>query len=151
MLISNRAAADIFIEHDANSCTDITGFGLAGHLAEMLADGNASARLELNSLPVMDGALDCLNQQIFSSLHLDNRRIKEAMEIGGIEGTEGSDPLLALLFDPQTAGGLLASVPTHNAEACLLNLQQQGYADARIIGQILDKSTSSAAIHVVSR
>ena len=145
MLESNRSAADVFINYGANACTDVTGFGLAGHLAEMLAGGDACAKLELDALPVLDGAVDCLRQKIFSSLHAENSRIKEVMQTAT---TAAKSPLLELLFDPQTAGGLLASVPSSEADKCLQELENKGYSDARLIGQITEKTEGMPVIQI---
>ena len=145
MLVSNRAAADTFINYGANACTDVTGFGLAGHLAEMLAGEQVCARLELDSLPVMEGAAECLGQHIFSSLHEENSRIKEVMDIAA---SISNSPLLELLFDPQTAGGLLASVPATEADNCMKELERKGYGDARIIGQVIEKAEGTPVFQV---
>ena len=145
MLVSNRAAADAFINHGANACTDVTGFGLAGHLAEMLAADDVGAKLELDALPVMEGAVNCLQQNIFSSLHADNHRISEIMEIAA---AVSKSPLFELLFDPQTAGGLLASVPAVEADKCITELENKGYSEARTIGKVTERSEDSPVIQV---
>ncbi len=123
MLVSNRGAADCFVNHGARACTDITGFGLAGHLAEMLISGDVGARLELAAIPALEGAAECLQRRIFSSLHSDNSQVRSIMEISN--GATRS-PLLELLFDPQTAGGLLAAVPHSEAGRCLDELRTTG-------------------------
>lgn len=146
MLVSNRAAADILVNHGTNACTDVTGFGLAGHLAEMLAGGEVGARLELNALPILEGAVDCLRQQIYSSLHADNSRTRKVMDIA----TDiAESPLLELLFDPQTAGGLLASVPSSEASRCLQELKDKGYGEARIIGRIIERAEDTPVFKVI--
>ncbi|MCB1672805.1 MAG: selenide, water dikinase SelD [Gammaproteobacteria bacterium] len=145
MLVSNRSAADCFVNHGASACTDITGFGLAGHLAEMLAGGRVGASLELDAMPVLPGAAECLGRKIFSSLHSDNSQVRKIMEVG--EGA-AANPLLDIVFDPQTAGGLLAAVPGNEASRCLEKLQQLGYPDARIIGHVTESGSAEAAIRI---
>jgi selenide,water dikinase len=145
MLVSNRAAADTFVNFGATACTDVTGFGLAGHLAEMLAVGGVGATIELDALPVMAGATDCLRQKIFSSLHADNSRVREVMDL---PAEAEKNLLLELLFDPQTAGGLLASVPSSEADRCMRELDNKGYSKARIIGQVTGKSGDDPVISV---
>ncbi|MBT8145949.1 MAG: selenide, water dikinase SelD [Gammaproteobacteria bacterium] len=145
MLVSNRAAADAFINYGAHACTDVTGFGLAGHLAEMLAGETVAAKLEIEALAVMEGAVSCLQQQIFSSLHADNSRVRDIMEI---DATASNTPLLELLFDPQTAGGLLASVPASEADKCMKELQSKGYNEARVIGQVIERTEDAPAIQI---
>ena len=134
MLQSNKRAAACLIKHSATACTDITGFGLAGHLMEMLSAKNAEVQLSLSDIAPLNGALDTLQQNIFSSLHNDNKLIA-ANSIYNYEAF-AHDPKFELLFDPQTAGGLLASVPDENAEECLQELREYGYSDAKAIGRI---------------
>ncbi|MEE3290180.1 MAG: selenide, water dikinase SelD [Pseudomonadota bacterium] len=134
MLQSNKRAAACLIKHSATACTDITGFGLAGHLMEMLSAKNAEVQLSLSDIAPLNGALDTLQQNIFSSLHNDNKLIA-ANSIYNYEAF-AQDPKFELLFDPQTAGGLLASVPDENAEECLQELREYGYSDAKAIGRI---------------
>jgi len=133
MLQSNKKAAACLINHSATACTDITGFGLAGHLMEMLSAKNAEVELNLSDIAPLNGALDTLQQNILSSLHNDNKLI--ANNIYNYEAF-AHDPKFELLFDPQTAGGLLASVPDENAEECLQELREYGYSDAKAIGRI---------------
>jgi selenide,water dikinase len=133
MLISNRKAAQCFIQYKATACTDITGFGLAGHLFEMLAPNNVELELSLSDLPVLDGALETLQQGILSSLHADNSLVSR--DIFNSEAFQG-DPRFDLLFDPQTAGGLLASVAESKAEDCIEQLRESGYAQAKAIGRV---------------
>jgi len=133
MLISNREAAKCFIQYKATACTDITGFGLAGHLFEMLATRNVEIELSLADLPALDGALGTLQQGILSSLHSDNSLVSR--DIFNSEAFLDS-PRYDLLFDPQTAGGLLASVPDAHAEDCLKQLRECGYPQAKAIGRV---------------
>lgn len=141
MLISNRGAAEIFRQHKASACTDITGFGLAGHLLEMCDAG--SVELRPGDIPVLDGALECLNQEIFSSLHADNRLTER--NITGRDSMRTSSRY-EILFDPQTAGGLLATVPESQAKSCLAALHDAGLEYAATIGQVGDGAEASAKI-----
>ncbi len=133
MLISNRKAAQCFIQYKATACTDITGFGLAGHLFEMLTPNNVELELSLADLPALDGALETLQQGIQSSLHADNSLVSR--DIFNSEGFR-DNPRYDLLFDPQTAGGLLASVPEAQAEECIKQLRESGYPHAKAIGRV---------------
>ncbi len=134
MLPSNRAAAACIKRHGASACTDITGFGLLGHLLEMTRSSSVDVELELDALPVLDGALATIGQGIFSSLQPQNVRLRRAIRN---PGGAISHPLYPLLFDPQTAGGLLAAVPQEKAEPCLDALRKAGYPQAAIIGRTL--------------
>lgn len=133
MLLSNRKAAQCFVQYGATACTDITGFGLAGHLFEMLSPNNVELELSLADLPALDGALESLQQGILSSLHADNALVSR--DIFNSEAFR-NDPRYDLLFDPQTAGGLLASVPDAAAEDCIKQLHECGYTQAKAIGRV---------------
>ena len=133
MLISNCRAADIIYQHGASACTDVTGFGLLGHLIEMLAAANIGAYLQLDRLPVLEGAVDCAANGWLSSLQPNNLRAANTL-INGRDYLRY--PYYPLLFDPQTAGGLLAALPAANADTCLEALQRAGYPQAAIIGSI---------------
>ncbi|WP_414728309.1 selenide, water dikinase SelD [Zhongshania aliphaticivorans] len=142
MLSSNRSAGKIFHDHGATACTDVTGFGLLGHLVEMLKPSGLSAQLKLGSIPALDGALACLANGISSSLQAQNQRIGAA-----VKNAEAwrNHPVYPLLFDPQTSGGLLASVPQARAAACVQALREAGYPAACIIGGVYrDEETTSA-------
>ncbi|MCY4296824.1 MAG: selenide, water dikinase SelD [Gammaproteobacteria bacterium] len=141
MLASNRSAARIFREHGATACTDVTGFGLAGHLLEMIAGGPVELRLA--DVPVLDGALECIGRGIVSSLHADNKLIERNIEGRG-ESRESARR--EILFDPQTAGGLLAAVPESKARSCLNALIDSGLEQAAIIGQAGDGEDGPARI-----
>lgn len=129
MLQSNRRAAELMVEHGVSACTDITGFGLLGHLSEMLRGAHCGARLSLSSLPVLEGAMQTLAQGILSSLQPENLRLRRA--IANQEQIAG-DPRYPLLFDPQTAGGLLAGVSAERSDILLQALTDAGYRAARI-------------------
>jgi selenide,water dikinase len=129
MLQPAAAAAACFIEHGATACTDVTGFGLIGHLAEMLTASGADARLDPTAIPALDGALALLAGGLTSSLHGGNLPALATLDPGA---TPPDPALVALLIDPQTAGGLLAGVPPGDAAGCLGELRRLGYRAAEI-------------------
>jgi selenide,water dikinase len=133
MVVSNQTGAQILRAHGATACTDLTGFGLLGHLVEMTRPSGVDAELQLSALPVLDGAVECVEAGIVSSLQPANVRLRRALR-----NAEGfvSNPRYPLLFDPQTAGGLLASVPTERAAACIRALKDAGYVHTAAIGHI---------------
>jgi selenide,water dikinase len=139
MLMSNQQGAQILTAHGATACTDLTGFGLLGHLVEMTRPSGVDAELHLSALPILDGATDCVKAGIVSSLQPANVRLRRALR--NMEEF-AQDARYALLFDPQTAGGLLASVPAAKADACVAALQAAGYAQTAIIGRINDPSAA---------
>ena len=128
MLESNSAAARVFREFGATSCTDLTGFGLLGHLVEMLRAGGVDAELDLAALPRLPGTDALLDRGLRSSLHAANAAFEVALD-----GLDPVDPRAALLFDPQTSGGLLASVPAERADECASALAAEG-CGAAVIG-----------------
>ena len=132
MLQSSQKASEILRAHGAAGCTDITGFGLAGHLAEMLEASDTSAVVDLDALPHLAGATECLGAGLRSSLHPENRKIWDRVANGG----KPSSAAFPLLFDPQTAGGLLAGIPGENAAPCVEALHAAGYRQAARIGSI---------------
>ncbi|MDE0056952.1 MAG: selenide, water dikinase SelD [Defluviicoccus sp.] len=142
MLQSNRAAAEILARHGARAATDVTGFGLAGHLVEMIRASSVGVVLAAGDLPVLDGAPDCLAAGFESSLQRPNARQARAIQGGG------ADALYPILFDPQTSGGLLASLPGERAAECLAALRDAGCAGAAIVGAVEPAGDAAAPIRV---
>jgi selenide,water dikinase len=145
MLVSSQQAATCLQKYDATACTDLTGFGLVGHLLEMTKASRVDAVIYLDALPVLDGAMNTVAAGILSSLQPQNLRLKSA-----IQNVESASlhPAFALLFDPQTAGGLLAGIPQERADACIAELQTLGYIDSRVIGSIATLSDADTPIKV---
>ncbi len=145
MTQSNAAAAAILHRHGATAATDVTGFGLLGHLVEMVRASGVDASLDLAALPLLAGVPETLSMGIFSSLQPQNVRLRRA--IRNLEDA-GRAALYPVLFDPQTAGGLLASVPRAEASACLMELRAAGYARCAIIGAVAAQSQALAPITI---
>ena len=143
MRLSNQAAAQLVAAHGASACTDVTGFGLLGHLVEMTRASGVDACIRLSALPLLDGAQECVAQGIVSSLQESNVRLRRALRN---QPQFVAHPRYPLLFDPQTAGGLLASVPGDRAQACVDALCSAGYAGAAIIGEVLVQADALAPI-----
>ncbi len=133
MLVSNRAAAECFAGHAATSCTDVTGFGLIGHLYEMLRASGTAVNLNVAAIPFLEGAVETVSTGIVSSMQ--NANLVRRDMILNYELAK-NDPRVALLFDPQTSGGLVASVDEDRAEACLAALRSLGYAGCAAIGTV---------------
>jgi selenide,water dikinase len=128
MTQSAGPAVSVLLAHRATACTDVTGFGLLGHLLEMLRASEMDAALDPEMIPALDGAISLLARGITSSLHADN--VAAMAALGGTPSL--SDTIAALMIDPQTAGGLLAGVPADRARACLAELRGRGYRAAEI-------------------
>ncbi|WP_017315629.1 selenide, water dikinase SelD [Mastigocladopsis repens] len=134
MLLSNQAAAACLLQHGATACTDVTGFGLLGHLMEMLQASNVAIELQLEAIPVLAGARETTEKGIFSSLHPEN--LRTSRYIDNLEQVE-SHVHYPLLFDPQTAGGLLASIPESQTSSCLAALKDLGYESSCAIARVV--------------
>jgi selenide, water dikinase len=134
MVISNRLGAKCLTEFGATACTDLTGFGLLGHLVEMTRPSGVDAELNLTNLPLLDGAEECVAQGIVSSLQSANVRLRRALRN---QEAMVKHPRYPLIFDPQTAGGLLASVPADRVDACIASLRGLGYVHTVAIGRIV--------------
>jgi selenide,water dikinase len=129
MLESAAGASACFAAYGATACTDVTGFGLLGHLLEMLSASGVDARLDPERIPALDGALSLLRSGLTSSMHIGNLGALTALSSEEIARDRAQ---VALLLDPQTAGGLLAGVPGECADLCLSELRLLGYRAAEI-------------------
>ncbi len=116
------------ILNGAHAMTDVTGFGLAGHLQGICEASACGATLDLDAIPIMAGALKLSEQGVRSTIFNDNRSAAPELPLGG---------KVDLLFDPQTAGGLLAAVPSDDALGICDDLRKAGYP-AVVIGHMTD-------------
>jgi selenide,water dikinase len=146
MQISNRTAVPCLLAHGATACTDLTGFGLLGHLVEMTRPSGVDAELDLAALPVLAGAAETAAAGILSSLQPANVRLRRALRN---QEAALQHPNYPLLFDPQTAGGLLASVPAETAEACIADLRILGYPATTRIGRIVAQGDALEPINLL--
>jgi selenide, water dikinase len=116
MLTLNRAACQAMLRFETHACTDITGFGFIGHAREMAAGSGVTLEIEAAAIPRMPGALEALAAGAISKGLKNNRDFASC----AVEETRPFDPaLIELLYDPQTSGGLLISLPPADAEALL--------------------------------
>ena len=127
---SNRQAAEILQGHGATAMTDVSGFGLIGHLGEMLTASGAEAELDLSAVPVYAGAIAKARDGVASTLLAEN-----LAQLPLLRG-EIDTATKAVLFDPQTSGGLLAGVPAEAAADCVAALRSARHVHAAIIGRI---------------
>ena len=133
MLRPNAEAARAAREAGARACTDVSGFGLAGHLAALLRASGVAARVELDALPVLPGVRELLARGIRSTAHAQNATLAAEIELVPADPTH---PLRDLVADPQTSGGLLFGVDPARADAVLRALP----GSARI-GEVLTKGS----------
>lgn len=147
MVQSNRLAAQCVYKFGASACTDVTGFGFLGHLVEMTKASSVDVDIDLDALPILDGAQDTVHLGILSSLQPANVRLRRAIRNLGDMKTHERYPLI---FDPQTSGGLLASVPADRAEACLAELHKLGYPQAVQVGRVRAESDHLEPVMLMS-
>lgn len=129
----NRGATEAARKADVKCVTDITGFGLLGHLYEMLNNSKVSARIELNAVPVWKKALEMAQMGMIPEGLNNNREfLKEKIEYE----TNSTEALVDLLFDPQTSGGLLIAVTPDKLDDLLGELRRASTPAASVIGEI---------------
>ncbi|MEM8547096.1 MAG: selenide, water dikinase SelD [Pseudomonadota bacterium] len=149
MLQSNAGAAQIALRAKAHAVTDITGFGLAGHLREML-DEHLSASIEIGAVPALPGVTPLLNDGVRGSAHATNAdALQAALECSALDSSALDEQARReLLFDAQTSGGLLMGVAPDAAQLMLRDLVDAGYEDAAMIGEVTARE-GSAQIHLM--
>jgi selenide,water dikinase len=137
MLLAGREAARMMTDAGAHAATDVTGFALMGHAWEMARASGVTFEIDSASVPLIPGALELAAAGLLTSGDKTNRRyVGEDIHVG--DGV--SKELNSLLFDPQTAGGLLISVEEARA-AELLSRLRETYADAALIGRVRERGT----------
>ena len=143
MLQSNGVASKVFVKNNVAAMTDVTGFGLIGHLQRMLAGLDIAVEIELDKVPSLEGALALSEQGIYSSLYQANRRSTRVNLSTCVESTK-----LPLLYDPQTSGGMIALVAVEKSGACIRQLHACGYESASIIGRSTPKTCNENLISI---
>jgi len=135
MSFLNKTASEIAVEIGVNAMTDVTGFGLLGHLYEMTND-TVSVHLELNSIPIIEEAFELAETGLFPGGSFRNERyFKPHVSLKCKSYTQHH---LMLLYDAQTSGGLLISVPGDKADKLLDKLKLAGLEWSSIIGEVSD-------------
>jgi selenide,water dikinase len=136
MATLNRDAAEIMKDYPVNACTDITGFGLLGHVAEMVLDSGLGVRIQADSIPILPETLTYAGMGLIPAGAYKNREFRECM----VDFGPSVDPILRdVLFDPQTSGGLLISVKRDSAQALLRALRKKGIHEAAVIGEVVSE------------
>jgi selenide,water dikinase len=134
MAALNRTAAEVMMQFSVHACTDITGFGLLGHLAEMVEDSGMALRLESSQIPILPEAIEYAKMGMMPGGTFKNKEFR----LGMIEFSSGVDPLIRdILFDPQTSGGLMICVKREQADALVSKLIDDGVAASKIIGEVI--------------
>lgn len=133
MTTLNKAASIAAVRFRANAVTDITGFGFAGHACELAEASRVTLRITASLLPVLPGARALIRAGFKTRATATNRAFTAA-RMGGVEAIDDVDR--DLLFDAQTSGGLLISVPEHNADAMLAMIREQEESPAVCVGAV---------------
>ena len=148
MATLNRAASDLMLALGAHACTDVTGFGLMGHLVEMASSGNVEVEVVWDDLPLFDGVLDCLARGIVPGAVERNR---EACE-GRVVAQDGVSPeMMDICFDAQTSGGLLVALPEDKAHRMLEKLRKGGITQAAIIGEVVGEAEGKVSVRTTGQ
>jgi selenium donor protein len=141
----NRDAAELMMKYGAHACTDVTGFGLAGHLVEMVRRSGVNAEIDLSQLPILSFARVCLENEILSGAVDRNQEYAMAwVEVRD----ESNAKNIPLIYDPQTSGGLLISLPPDHAKDFVRELKRRG-SPASIFGRITEKDADRPEGRVV--
>ena len=141
MLQSNAHSAMLLSQLNVKACTDVTGFGLFGHLNELCQASNCMASLTLNTIPILPGVEDLVLKGIKSSLYSQNRKVFDTVEWSESITQQAR---FNVLFDPQTSGGLLAGIP---AKLCD-NLDDNFLSQFSIIGKVVALDHSLSRIRI---
>lgn len=157
MLTSNAPAARLAVQHGVCAATDVSGFGLAVHLGEMLQASGLAACLFPQRLPALPFARRLLARGLRSTLHPVNQAAAAKLLAGegaasacdtSINDLQAGDPQAALLFDPQTCGGLLLGVPPARVQALVEALRQGGAGAAAVIGRVTTRTKGAPLLRL---
>jgi selenide,water dikinase len=134
MILLNRRASEWMLSFGAHACTDITGFGFIGHALEMASASQVGLIIDSKRVPFLPKALEYCGMGLLPGGAYSNRRFFSCK----VEADPNIPPVvLDLLYDPQTSGGLLVSLPPGGAEEMVKALRQDGQADTAIVGEVI--------------
>jgi len=132
----NRIPSELMIEAGADACTDVTGFGLLGHLSEMVSQSGVTVEIDVNSIPVFEGVFDCIRNGLISGALERNKEYASRF----VSGDTVPEEISYMLYDPQTSGGLLVGIPAEKAGLFLGRLKEKGVGRAAVIGKATGRS-----------
>ncbi|MCE5198005.1 MAG: selenide, water dikinase SelD [Armatimonadota bacterium] len=133
----NKAAAEVMLKVGVEAATDVTGFGLLGHLGEMATQSGVTAEIYFDQVPVFDEVMDYVSRGVISGGVERNKEHSSKLVVADADITE---EMACVLYDPQTSGGLLIAVPEDKVEALLNSLLDRGNRHACVIGRLLPES-----------
>lgn len=132
MATLNRRAAELMADFNVHACTDITGFGLLGHACEMVQGTGVGMEVDSQAVPLLPGVNEYCRQGLVPGGTQRNREFRSNM----IEARV-SDEMVLILFDAQTSGGLLISLPPADGETLVEKMHHEGVRDAAIVGRVV--------------
>lgn len=139
---THAVASRLALAAGVHAATDVTGFGLAGHLASLLREGPLAARIERGSIPSLPGARSLWRRGLRSTAHADNRVAFRTL-------VEGASPIdEAWLFDPQTSGGLLLAIPAAEGTRLVEAFDEAGEPPIACIGELFEPTDGLARIRI---
>ena len=148
MATLNKDAAEIMRGYPVHACTDVTGFGLLGHLTAMARNSAAGIRLDLSQVPVLATAFACVQAGIISGAVERNQEYT----MGWVRLSPSTRPIdLPALYDPQTSGGLLISLPPAAAEAYVREMRERGHPDTAIVGEVVSPDRNEGYVLLEGR
>lgn len=139
----NRRAAEAMVRHGAKACTDVTGFGLLGHLARMAIESHVTAEIWFDALPLLPDVLAYAAEGIYSGAN--ERNASFAAKYAQV-AQDVSEAERAVLYDAQTSGGLLMALPENKAVKLVAELHAEGLAQAAIVGRVAEPSSGGVRI-----
>jgi len=134
LLLGNQATLEVIAKFEPQAMTDVTGFGLAGHLLEMLEASQCGAEIELEAIPLLDGFAAAVSAGHLSTLAPDNEAFAASLSSDGVLP---SSLRKAALYDPQTCGGVLLGIGPEKVQPLLEYLSSQKFLQAAKIGRVL--------------
>ncbi len=136
MATLNRDAAEVMGHYPVHACTDVTGFGLLGHMCEMVVDTDVGIKLQASQVPYFPEAMEYAKMGLVPAGTYKNREFREAF----VDFAPSVDGFMQdILFDAQTSGGLLISVAREKANELLSELKRRGMAGATVIGEVVSE------------
>lgn len=139
----NKEALEVALNYDVHACTDVTGFGIAGHALEMAVGSGKRVNLFFKKLPVLPNAVEMYGRGETTGSNSANRTITQ----GHLEvRTKLSGKEEEILFDPQTSGGLLLALPASEAESAARDMKDRGVDHAVIIGEVTGEAVGVSVV-----
>lgn len=134
----NKRAAELMVQFQAHACTDITGFGLIGHLSAMASAASVDVEILWDDVPLLPGVLQCAADNMLPG-GIERNKESSGAALAASQGLESA--ALDILFDAQTSGGLLIAVAQSSAAALIDGLRSEGCEDATIVGRVIGEGS----------